>query len=485
MKSKCKRFFGFGLIAAASVTGSLIAAGRVEADDDKDFEVWVIDQSNSPGTTSGGTLYIYDGDDLIERASTAVPEVIDLGGAVQAQCVSDTGAAPVRGHIVLFNATHTHAILAFVASGHVVFIEAATRTPTKCLRMSVGAGGARQAHAAFPAPNDRYVIVANQNGKLLERIDTDADNDGIPYESASDIAHDTAATLNLATCTTPNGVACETPGVAPRPNNAVICPIIDQTSTLTFVTLAGGGLLVADTSADGTVPPIVAEYDNGTVRPNGCGGMQKSTATASRLYLNAGAGAGNPTEATLYSFPLSGFPAPPAFNPPNTPAPTTVFSFDTAGHDSHGMVLNRKKKQRFLWVADRAANTVEVVDTTNDGHVNTFSLVNAHSADPTPDLLALAPSGAHAFAALRGPCPLTANIAGVNNAVGATPGLGVLKIRRGGFTGSLVGVAPINNVDSTIINCAPAGAPVSNNRADPHGIAVRPVGEEEGEEEED
>ncbi|MGH8532281.1 MAG: hypothetical protein ACREV1_05980 [Gammaproteobacteria bacterium] len=477
MKRRSTWRIRIGLLWAVAVLGFVVASGRVEADDDKDFEVWTIDQSNSPGQNFGGTLYIYNGQDLIEDAGAAVPEVVDLGGTASALCLAETGANAVRPHIVLFNTGHTHAIIAFVASGHVVFMETATRTPAKCLRMSVGAGGLLQAHAAFPAPNNAYVIVANQNGKLLERINTDANENGIPYEGASDIVHDTAATLNLASCTTPNGVACETPGVAPRPNNAVICPIIDRNSTLTFVTLAGGGLLVVDTRTGDAAPPIVAEYANSTIHPNGCGGMQKGVLTDSRIYLNSGAGGTNVAEADLYSLPLAAFPTAPAFNPPDTPAPTVVFSFDTEGHDSHGMLLNRVRQQRFLWVADRAANTIEVADTTTDTHVNTFSLVNAHSADPAPDLLELAPNGAHAFVTFRGPCPLTANIA-VNNAVGATPGVGVLKVLQGGRTGALVGVAPINNVDGSIVSCAPAGAPASNNRADAHGIAVRVLDED-------
>jgi hypothetical protein len=253
MQRSCPWHIKVRLIWAVAVMGLSVAAGHVEADADKDFEVWAIDQSDSPGATFGGTLYIYHGQDLIKASGTAVPEVIDLGGAVSALCLAETGANPVRPHIVLFNSTHTHAILAFVASGHVVFIEAATRTPIKCLRMSLGFNNNRQAHAAFPSPDDRYVMVANQTGKLLERIDTDADNDGTPYEDADDIVHDPDATLNLATCTTPSGAPCEQADV--RPNNTVICPIIDRTSTLTFITLAGGGLLVADTSADSAAPP--------------------------------------------------------------------------------------------------------------------------------------------------------------------------------------------------------------------------------------
>ncbi|MGH8511353.1 MAG: hypothetical protein ACREU8_08235 [Gammaproteobacteria bacterium] len=479
MKRRSTWRIGIGLLWAVAVLGLVVAVGRVEADDDKDFEVWAIDQSNSPGTTFGGTLYIYNGEDLIEDAGAALPEVVDLGGAASALCLAETGSNPVRPHSVLFNTGDSHAIIAFVASGHVIFMETATRTPIKCLRMSVGAGGARQAHAAFPAPNNAYVIVGNQNGKLLERINTDANNNGTPYEGASDIVHDTAATLNLASCTTPNGVACETPGVAPRPNNAVVGPMIDRNSTLTFITLAGGGLLVVDTRTGGAAPPIVAEYDNSAVHPNGFGGMQKGVITDSRMYLNSGAGGTNVSEAFVYSLPLAAFPTAPDFNPPNTPTPTVVFDFDTDGHDAHGMLLNRKRQQRFLWVADRPANTIEVVDTTTDTHVNTFSLVNAHSADPAPELFELAPNGAHAFVTLRGPCPLTGNIAGVNNAVGATPGVGVLKVRQAGRTGALVGIAPINNVDGSIVSCAPAGAPASNNRGDVHGVAVRVLDEDE------
>jgi hypothetical protein len=44
---------------------------------------------------------------------------------------------------------------------------------------------------------------------------------------------------------------------------------------------------------------IVAEYNADTVRPNGCGGIEKD----GRMYLNAGGGtAANPTESALYAF---------------------------------------------------------------------------------------------------------------------------------------------------------------------------------------
>ena len=228
------------------------------------FEVWLVDQSNSPGLAYGGAIYIYEGHDLVEASSPSANPIakLDLAGATDALCMASTGAHPVRPHMILFNASHSHAVLSFVASGHVVFFDGATRTPLSCLRMSVGAGGARQAHAAFPAPDGTYVLVANQNGKLLERIRTDY--------ATNTFVHEPNATLNLATCTTPSGALCQDPAL--RPDNAPICPVIDASSTRAFVTLRGGGLVVVDATA--TPIQIVGEYDMAAVHANGCGGIE-------------------------------------------------------------------------------------------------------------------------------------------------------------------------------------------------------------------
>ena len=71
-------------------------------------------------------------------------------------------------------------------------------------------------------PDDTYILVANQNGKLLERLDVDYTTN--TYTLNPD------ATLNLATCITPNGVACQVDSV--RPDTAPICPIIDASGRL-------------------------------------------------------------------------------------------------------------------------------------------------------------------------------------------------------------------------------------------------------------
>jgi len=425
----------FGSILLFASLGTVVSRSASAAG--SAYEVWAIDQSDTTAD-GGGTLYIYQGETLAGKAAgSAVPETIDLGGATRTLCLAATGTAPRRPHMLMFNQEHSHAILAFVATGHVLFMDAVSRAPLSCI--DVGS----QAHAAFPSPDQTYVIVANQNGKLLQRINTNY--------GTNTFTLDAAATINLATCVTPSGAACE--DVALRPDNAPICPVIDSTSTFMFVTLRGGGMFVVDGTA--TPMAIVAEYDKASVHPNGCGGIE----VAGKIYINAGGGTtANPLESDLYAFMLSGFSSVP--NPPNMPAPVLVFSYDAEGFvDSHGVVLT--KHERFLWVADRAANRIEVVDTSADSVVNQINLIGSVSSDPAPDLMDISPSGNRIFVALRGPNPLTANVAGVNNAVGNTPGVGVIRVEQSGKHGVLQAIAPISHIVDGV------------ERADPHALRVR------------
>ena len=424
------------LLAVATV-GAAAQSAAADDDDDRRHEVWAIDQSDTT-PDGGGTLYIYAGGTLAGRSAPSGPAaVIDLGGAARNLCLAQTGSAPRRPHMLMFNAGQSHAIVAFVATGHVLFIDAASRAPVRCIDVGL------QAHAAFPSPDETYVVVANQNGKLLQRIATDY--------GTNFFALDPAATLNLATCATPSGAPCENPAL--RPDNAPICPQVDATSRFTFVTLRGGGMFVVDSSA--TPMSIVGEYDRATVHPNGCGGVE----TAGKMYVNSGGGtATNPLESDLYAFALGGFSTAP--NPPNTPAPALVFSHDARGFvDSHGATLT--KRDRYLWVADRAANRIVVVDTRRDTVVNEIDLAGAVSPDPAPDLMGISPDGNRVYLSLRGPMPLTANVPGVNNAAGSTPGVGIVRVTRGGRSGRLRAVAPISHVVA------------GTETADPHALAVR------------
>ena len=407
----------------------------------KEFEVWLVDQSNSSGKTFGGTIHIYNGDDLNGKAAaSATPtDVLDLSGATSALCLLSTGANPVRPHMLFFNSTHSHAILSFVASGHVVIFNAVKRTPLACLRTSPGAGGARQAHAAAPAPDDSYILVANQNGKLLERIDANF--------ATNTFTLNALATINLATCITPNGKACQ--DVELRPDNAPIVPIVDASSTLGFITLRGGGLFVVTPKT--TPMQIVAEYDRATVHSNGFGGAQ----AAGTMFINSGGGTStNQDEFDVYAFPLSGYSA---ANGPNTPVPDLLYSDDEGERDAHGLAV--MKHDRFLWVLDRVQNIAEVFDTQTGAHINTVDLNKGGPVGLAPDLADVSPSGSRLFVSLRGPNPLSGD---PHASTGSTPGLGVVEVKKGGTHGVLKSVVPIHNIDASGIE-----------RADAHGIRVR------------
>lgn len=397
----------------------------------RDYEVWLIDQSDSPGKAFGGALYIHSKAAVTGATgvSAGTPEKIDLGDAVSALCFSSTGANPVRPHMLMFNSTYSHAVLAFVASGHVVILDAEHRTPVACLRASLASNGGRQAHAATPAPDDSYILVANQNGKLLERITSNY--------TTNQFSFDAAAKLDLASCTTPSGAPCQS--AALRPDNAPIVPAITSTSRHAFVTLRGGGLFVVDAKA--TPMRIQAEYDKATIRGSGLMGMQ----IGSHIVLNSGAG--------FFAYRLSpGDVA--ATNPPNQPTATSLIADAATTRDGHGMTAS--VDGRFVWITDRGTHVAEVFEVSS-GRRTTVSFVGSLSAKPAPDLADVSPAGDLLFVALRGPNPLS----GGAIAAGSTPGLGIMKLSASGETGALQAVLRVSNLDGT------------TERADAHGIRVR------------
>jgi hypothetical protein len=451
-------------VAAVALLGAAPATGHAAP---SDYEVWLTDQNNTAGFsaatprgTHGGRLLIYDGDDL-DRPRGAVddPAVLELGSYYAIGGPNNaTGANVVRPHMIVPRPDHRYMALAFVASGHVAVIEASTRRSVALFRMTPGAGGARQAHAAFWTRDGRALIVANQNGKLLERIDRDP--------ATGTFAHRTDATLDLANCVTPNGHPCQTAtpvndsdlayrGPNNRPDNAPICPVMSSDDKA-YTTLRGGGMLVVDVTR--TPMAIVGEYGTSAIGRDGCGGRQRGDA----VYLNSGSGTPvtNPSEFSLYEL-LNAFPGAPSFAPPNTP-PATLFYSDpaAAGHDAHGMVMMRN--ERFLWQFDRLANEAQVFNpkTSPPTHVGTIDLATPGlSTDPTPDIVERSPNGDRIYVALRGPLPQT----GAHASAGNTPGLGIVSLRRNGRTGALTHVLRTSNIN-------PVDA---SQESDPHGLAVR------------
>lgn len=412
------------------------------------FEVWLADQSDTrPGY--GGQLLIYEGSDLMGNAASGAQPIatVDLGGATADLCFERTGRRPVRPHMILFNAGDTHAIVSFVASGHVVIFDGATRTPLNCFETTIGTTGTRQAHAGYAAPDGSFILVANQSGKRLERIDSDF--------RTNTFVHNPDATLDLLTCTTPSGAKCEDPLL--RPINWPICPIVDESSRYGFVTLRGGGLFVVDARA--TPMTIVGEYDKNTVHGNGCGGLQ----IGDHMYINSG---GSPVDVStqdphhpalygfdIYRFPVIGFDR---ANPANTPAPERIYSKSGAA-DSHGMV--EAGRDRYLWAMDRHGDVVEILETATGRWIRTVNLNGPLTDNAAPDLVDAAPDGNRIFVALRGSTPLSGD---PHNARGSTPGMGIIQVTEGGRNGQLMAIVPLTNP-----NQQPKQTP------DAHGLRVR------------
>ncbi|WP_117211116.1 hypothetical protein [Allorhizocola rhizosphaerae] len=405
------------------------------------FEVWLVDQSDTAGLGYGGTLRVYDGRDLTGPApSQAVPtDVVDLGAETAGLCRASTGADPVRPHMLTFNWAETHAALSFVASGHVVFLDARNRRPLACVRTEPGTGGARQAHAIWPSRDDRYLMVANQNGKKMERFRTD-------YQTGS-FVQEPAATVDLAACTTPNGAPCQAAGI--RPDNAPICPFIASDNGPLFVSLRGGGMLVLDWRT--TPMSIVAEYDLASVPANGCG----FTEAHGKVFADGGGGTpANLDQFSVFRLPMNGYAA---ANPPNVPPVERLFDDDSAGRDAHGSEATNRR--RYVWVADRDANVAEVFDGITGARLTTVDLTSAFSADPTPDLFAVSPDRAWFFLSTRGPNPLSGD---PHSSHGTDPGMLVVQLTHYGLRGQVRGLVRITNPDATGVE-----------RADAHAIRVR------------
>ena len=415
----------------------------------KPHEVWLVDQSNTDSAQSptfGGRIYIYDGAQLRVAASAAEAEVVELSAETSALCHEQTGAYPVRPHMLYFNSSDSHAVLSFVVSGHVVVLDAESRAPLACFRTEVGAGGARQAHVAVPTPDDRFILVANQNGKKVERIRTDY--------ATNTFSQDPSATIDLTTGVTPHGELVQSPGDASlRPDNAPICLFVSENGFPAFISLRGGGLFALDPEA--TPMSIVAEYPATEVARDGCGFTQ----AAGWVYGNGGRPVGSTSGWFVYRVPVGG----PGLWSPETQPPIEVVDQDPRGpRDAHGVVTVR---DRYVWAFDRSAHVMQAYQASSADPGKTLNLRSQWSQAPAPDIVAAAPDGFAVYAATRGTFPFS----GAHAAAGDAPGLLLLEVRKDGREGVVRGHVAVSNVVERIVN----GVTLTRDEADPHGIAVR------------
>jgi hypothetical protein len=483
------------------------------------YEVWLSDQANTQGIseatptgTHGGKVRIYDGADLEKHPPADNPLVLDVTANLFPTADVTTGAHVSRIHGILPSPDHKYMTLNFVASGHLGIVDGETKSPV-CLFRTTATSTGRQNHMSFWAPNGRSILVANQNGRILERVDVKRDDSGavtgFDFNAAASLdlvggpgriigqpvavdvnAHDgisctVSGTVADQPTTTPTGAHKQAAGI--RPTNTLICPIPSSTSRHVFATLGGGGMFVIDMQV--TPMAIVAEYDVNVVHAAGCGGVE----AAGFMHFNTGTPGPNISEFTIYRFPLD-YPSAPDFNAANTPEPVAVWEDADNGkvagvhipagtnRDAHSLVLVRNVvsgKPRYLHQIDRIRNNVEVFkiappwDDLEFRHEGTYSLTTTgacgstaganKSNDPTADLGDLSvggtPDGGRIYVALRGAFPLTVSHA----ADGSCPGLGIITLSPDRKSGELTHALP-----TTVLNFAG-----DQNLSDPHTVIVR------------
>lgn len=471
------------------------------------YEAWLSDQANTigisstfPNGTHGGHIRIYDSADLELATPINNPLILDVTNDLFPDADIRTGAHVSRMHGILPSPDNRYMALNFVASGHLGIVDGETKKSV-CLFRTTQTSTGRQNHMSFWSPSGDQLIVANQNGRILERIDVRRNASG----SISDFVFNAAASLDFVggpnrilaqplavdmdlsgdiNCrventfandqptTTPNNQPKQAPGI--RPLNSVICPIPSSTGKHVFASLGGGGMFVVDILA--TPMAIVAEYDLSVVNAAGCGGMESDN----YMHLATGTPGPNISEFTVYRFGLD-YPSWPLANVPNTPVPIAIWedpdNKKIAGidlpagrnRDAHGMVVAGKELHQF----DRIRNVVEVFtmeppwdhlhpnSTYNLTDAMTCGTTNGTSAsnDPTPDLGDVSPNGETIYMALRGPLPLTISHA----AAGSCPGLGIIRRDPVSQIWTLAAVLP-----SSVMN-----HPNTINLSDPHAVTIR------------
>jgi DNA-binding beta-propeller fold protein YncE len=379
------------------------------------YELWVVDQAETT-PTGGGTLYVYKGADL-KGATPAPAYTVNLGEA--ALGVGD--GVGKHGHSIAFNPAMTHAVISYVDSGHVQVIRASDRKVVASIKMTGSAAGPAAPHASAVTPAGDAIIVANQGGKRLQRISADFKNDVYKLDSAAD--------LDLSLLED-----------ADHPGNLPVIPVFTPDGRYVYVPMRGGGSYVIDYQA--TPMKTVATLGKSAIGPQSC----CATFVKDTIWTTAQGGA-TTTTTSFNLYQVTGLP--------DKPIAKKILS-RTGNVESHSVIL----VGQYVWLADRFANTLDIVDATGDARTMSLASGPLAGRDPAPDIMAASPDESNVFVALRGKTPLTSNIKGLDNAVGDVGGFAILTVKDGGRDAT---------VSSVIALPLAAGASV----VDPHGLRVR------------
>ena len=282
----------------------LLVAGLLLILQGHSYEVWMADQGGATGTL----VRIYSEIDIARNINKPIEYDVN---ALQPDVQEKTGAAFARLHGILASPDNTLVTLNFVSSGYLVIQSTRGDRPLLCTFRTTRTTTGQQNHMSFWTPDGNYILVSNQNGRIMEKIRVEKSHGritGLVFEANASLdlvggdrilAQPIAIDANLGdqvSCrvegtvannqptTTPLGNPKEAAGV--RPRNAVICAIpvasANGPSRFVFATLGGGGLFVVDYTA--SPMQIVAEYDVNTIPAAGCGGQQQGN----YFYTNTG-----------------------------------------------------------------------------------------------------------------------------------------------------------------------------------------------------
>jgi DNA-binding beta-propeller fold protein YncE len=300
-------------------------------------------------------------------------------------------------------------------------IRASDRKVVASIKMTGSAAGAAAPHATAVTPAGDAIIVANQGGKRLQRISADFKNDVYKLDGSAD--------LDLSLLED-----------ADHPANLPVIPVFTPDGRYVYVPMRGGGSYVIDYQA--TPMKTVATLGKSAIGPQQC----CATFVKDTIWTTAQGGA-TTTTTSFNLYQVTGLP--------DKPVAKKILS-RTGNVESHSVIL----VGQYLWVADRFANTLDIVDQAGDTRTMTLASGPLAGRDPAPDIMAASPDESMVFVALRGKTPVTSNIKGLDNAVGDVGGFAILTVKDSGRDAT---------ISSFIALPLAAGASV----VDPHGLRVR------------
>ena len=336
-----------------------------------DYEIWALDQGLNQ-------IYILKGSNLKEK-----PEVLDLAPL--------GGKAP---HFILFNAGQTHAIVAYVGSGHLSIIRASDRKAVFHEKLGT------HTHVGVPTPDGRRIIVANQNDEKITEILADYKNDQYTVGRILDLKADPKLADDEA-----------------FPNRRPVCSMMTQDGTRLYASIMGGGVAVIGVPEHSSEPlKVLRAFPRYVVANNGCGTLPSRD--GSKMYVNTG----TLNTSNFYVFDTK------------TNSLIKAVEMTSHGKDSHGLLL--AGDGAYLWMFNRKSNNAVIFDTASDEVAGTMEFVGE-----SPDIPAMDPSGTRIYITLRGSRPVT----GGPEVAGKATGVAVIKLKKGGRQGALAEVVPLGD----------------------------------------